>query len=317
MKIGIDTGFGHTKYCFRNKGGKMILKKFPSVVAICPDDVESDENTATINGKHYYVGSLALNSEPRFIKEVLTYQDLETYAPLFLHEICKQENLDASDIEEVCLGLAPTHKLYADSFKKRLESFEVDEVKYNLQVSIIPQGVGAVIALQDFWKGKQQEPNNYIVADIGFNTLDIVLVFDGKIQKNRLNQGNSFERKGVLVIAEAMQKHIKGTYNRAITTKESLKIVVEEKYKLRGNEYDMSSFVSELKTNYTKEIMDFLESKYSNEIDKLDAFIFVGGGGYFVDKNYTSHTMTFKNSEYYNAIGNLLAIASDSGKKAE
>lgn len=309
MKIGIDTGFGHTKYCFKGKNDKMMLKKFPSVVAICPDDIESDENVAILDGKPYYVSSLALNSDPRHIKEVTSYQDLETYAPLFIHELCIKEGLKPEDVDEICVGLAPAHKNNAQKFKERLESFEISGLQYNQKVSVIPQGVGAVKALQDFWSDKNAEPENYIVVDIGFNTLDIVLVFEGEIQKSRLNQSNSFEKKGVVLIAEEMQKYIKQHHNRNITSKEALKIIIEESYKLRGDVFDLSSFVSELKTSYTKDIMDFLESRYSNEIDKLDAFVFVGGGGYFVNKNYTSHTMTFKNSEYYNAIGNLLTIS--------
>lgn len=308
MKLGIDTGFGHTKYCFKDKNGKMVLKKFPSVVAICPDDIQADDNVAMMNGKGYFVSSLALNSDPRFIKEVTSYQDLELYAPLFLHEIFTKEGLKPEDIEEICVGLAPTHKQHAQSFQKALESFNVNGIDYKQKVTVIPQGVGAVKALQDFWSNKDKEPDNYIVADLGFNTLDIVLVFDKEIQKSRLNQANSFEKKGVILIAEAMQKHIKATYNRNITNKEALKIIIDESYKLRGEVFDLSSFVSDLKKEYTKDIMEFLESKYSNEIDKLDAFVFVGGGGYFVDKKYTPHTMTFNNSEYYNAIGNLLTI---------
>ncbi|RDU53354.1 hypothetical protein CQA49_06820 [Helicobacter sp. MIT 00-7814] len=308
MKLGIDTGFGHTKYCFKNKKGDISLKKFPSVVALCPDDIEEDESICVMDGKNYYVGSLALKQDFRLIKEISTYKDLELYAPLLIEEIRRKENLKPSDIEEITVGLALAHKSHAESFKKRLEHFTINDKDYNIKVTVIPQGVGAVKALQDFWKGKEQEPQDYILVDIGFSTVDIVLVYDGVIQKGRLNEANSFEKKGVVQIAESMQKHIKEKFNTNITNKEALKIIVEGKYKLRGEEHDLSSYIDELKKAYTQDIMNFLESKYSNEIDKLDAFIFVGGGGYFIDTQYTKHIRTFKNSEYYNAIGNLLAI---------
>lgn len=306
MVIGIDTGFGHTKYCLKDKKGSMALKKFPSVVALCPDDIEEDENIAHMEGKNYYVGSLALKQDYRLIKEITTYKDLEAYAPLLVEEIVRKEKLKPSDVEHIVVGLALAHKDNAQSFQKRLEKFSINGVEYTPKVDIIPQGVGAVKALQDFWSQNDEEPNDYLLVDIGFSTIDVVLVYDKNIQKGRLNQNNSFEKKGVIQIAELMQKHIKQTYGTNITNKEALKIIVEGKYKLRGQEHDLNELIADLKSSYTKDIMNFLESKYANEIDKLDAFVFVGGGGYFIDPQYAAHVKTFKNSEYYNAIGNLL-----------
>ncbi|RDU66458.1 ParM/StbA family protein [Helicobacter equorum] len=306
MIIGIDTGFGHTKYCLRDKKGEMVLKKFPSVVALCPDDVETDDNIFIMEGKKYYVGTLALKQDYRLIKEITTYKDLEYYAPLLVEEIARREKLLPSNIEQIVVGLSLAHKGNALSFKKRLENFNINDTQYNPKVDVIPQGVGAVRALQNFWKQDKSEPNDYFLVDIGFSTIDVIVVYDKIIQKSRLNEQYSFEKKGVIQIAELMQSYIRETYNRNITNKEALKIIIEGKYKLRGEEHNLGELILNMKQSYTKGIMEFLESKYSNDIDKLDAFVFVGGGGYFIDPKYAAHVKTFKDSEYYNAIGNFL-----------
>lgn len=309
MKIGIDTGFGHTKYALYSNEKSYKLGKFPSVVAINDGDKEDkNSNVHIFDNKLYYVGDTALKQDPNNIKEIVTYDTLEQYAPILIAEIARMEKLNLKDIESIGLGLSPSHKDNITRFKKRTQKFEINHQNYEFKnVSIIPQGFGAVCAMKEFWKNrKMHEPNDYITIDIGFNTMDIILVYDKEIQKDRINKDNSFENKGVIRIAKIIQKHIKKEFKKEITLKESLAIFLLKQYKLRGETYPLDELIVQVQLDYTKEIMEFLEQKYSNEFDKLDSVCFIGGGGYFIDKKYAKHIQTFENSEYYNAIGNLL-----------
>lgn len=309
MEIGIDTGFGHTKYALRNKNGGFKLGKIPSVVAITNESVEEASlNISLFNGQSYYVGDIALKQDPKRIKEVDTYKELEKYAPLLIGKVIEIENTNPSKIDSIALGLAPAHINQVENFRKKVSSFRLNKKDYSFKETlIIPQGFGATIALKHFWEEqKKKEFENYIVIDIGFNTIDTVIVYDREIDKSRLNENNSFEKRGVVRIAELMQNYIRENYNKEITLKESLSIILEEEYKLRGQIHHLNSVVKDFKDRYTKETMLFLEQKYSNEFDKMDAICFVGGGGYFINKEYAPSIQTFKNSEYFNAIGNLL-----------
>lgn len=308
MEIGIDTGFGHTKYALRNKNG-LKLGKLPSVVAITNESIgEASSNISLFNGQSYYVGNIALKQDPKRIKEIDTYKELENYAPLLIGKTLQIENINPLKVDSIALGLAPAHINQVESFRNKVSSFILNGKDYSFKETlIIPQGFGATIALKHFWEEQgKKEFENYIVIDIGFNTIDTVIVYDREIDKSRLNENNSFEKRGVTRIAELMQSYIRENYNKEITLKESLSIMLEEEYKLRGEIYQLNSVVKDFKNRYTNETMLFLEQKYSNEFDKLDAICFVGGGGYFINKEYAPSIQTFKNSEYFNAIGNLL-----------
>lgn len=309
MNIGIDTGFGHTKYALRNKNGGFKLGKFPSVVATTNEATdEVSQSISLFNGHSFYVGDIALKQDPKRIKEVDTYKELERYAPLLIGKTLELENINPSKVNSIALGLAPAHIAQVENFRKKVSAFTLNKKDYSFsETLIIPQGFGATIALKHFWEEQnKQEFENYIVIDIGFNTIDTVIVYDKEIDKSRLNENNSFEKRGVVRVAELMQNYIRENYNKEITLKESLSIMLEEEYKLRGQIHKLNSVVKDFKNRYTTETMMFLEQKYSNEFDKMDAICFVGGGGYFINKEYAPSIQTFKNSEYFNAIGNLL-----------
>ncbi|PAF46252.1 hypothetical protein BKH46_08410 [Helicobacter sp. 12S02634-8] len=310
MKIGIDTGFGHTKYALY-ADGKLKLGKFPSVVANANDDFnDRSDHVRIFENQLYYVSDIALKQDPKDIKELISYKTLERFAPLLIAEVLRLENLNSQEVSSVGLGLSPAHKEHAATFKKRISSFAVDEKEYKFKnISITPQGVGAVHAIKKFWEnGGVEEPNDYITVDIGFNTMDVIITYDKQIQKGKINEDNSFEQKGIIQIAELMQKYIKNEFQKEITLKEALVIFLGESYKLRGQNHNLSEVVKTMKAQYTIKTMEFLEQKYSNDFDKMDAICFVGGGGYFIDGQYAQHIQTFKDSEYYNAIGNLLML---------
>lgn len=310
MRLGLDTGYGHTKYAYFDEAGEIKLGKFPSVVASTNDDV-SDLSMGVYceNDETYYVGDLALKQSHTAIKEIVSYRDLEKYAPILLKETLRIEGIE-DKVTQVACGLSPAHMSHIAAFKERLSSFELNGKTERFEVVLYPQGVGAVKTINYLTnKGKlasMQGVQDYLIVDIGFNTTDIIFIYDGVVQKGKISSSNSFEKKGAINIAEFMQKHIKETYKREITLKEALGIVTKGSYRLRGETFDLSKEIETFKKRYTVELMNFLEERYGNEFDKLEKVCFVGGGGYFIDPDYARNIETFKISEYYNAIGNLV-----------
>jgi len=308
IKIGIDTGFGHTKYAYF-KDEELVTGKFPSVVAFANDSLkEALDGVSVFEGTMYYVGDLANKQSSHQIEELISYKALEKYAPLLIAHVLKQEGIGPLEVSEIVCGLSPAHIDSTHAFKQRVSHFEVNGETHTIPARLLPQGVGAVRAikyLSDTKKGIK-EPNDYLVVDIGFNTVDIIFVYDKVIQRGKISEANSFEKRGAISIAEMMRKHIGATFAREISLKEALPILTHGVYRLRGEEHDLSKVVAGFKEEYTKEIMSFLELKYGNEFDKMEKICFVGGGGYFIDPAYAKHIQVFEQSEYYNAIGNLV-----------
>ncbi|RAX56412.1 hypothetical protein CCZ01_09580 [Helicobacter monodelphidis] len=309
-KLGLDVGFGHTKYAFFNDKQEMVLGKIPSVIAFANvenTEVDEDDQLVKFERQNFYVGDFALKQNTKDIIELTEYSELRKYSPLLLLEAAQFSHINLDEFPIINSALSPAHKSYISDYRERLSSFESNGKHYKFDVSILPQGVGAVKALEYFAQEKQENmPKDYLVIDIGFNTIDIIFVYDGKIQKRRINEKHSFKQKGVMTIATMMIKKIETDYKRAITLKEALRVILSGKYTLRGNEYDLSQDIQQFKKLYTDDIMQLLETYYSNELDKMDEIHFVGGGGYFIDENYTNHIKKHKNSEYFNVIGNLL-----------
>jgi len=308
FKIGVDVGFGHTKYAYKDEKGELVLGKFPSVVAIAEDNLnEISEGVHVFENAMYYVGEMALKQPNHAIREIVTYKDLEKYAPLLIAHVFSLEGIESDSVSSITCGLSPAHKGNSANFKNRISNFEINGNSYSFDIVLLPQGVGAVQAIK-YFDGNDEvtEASDYLVVDIGFNTMDVIFVYNQQIQRGKINEDNSFEKKGAINIAEMMQKHIKGSFGRDITLKESLAIVTQGNYRLRGAVNDLSHEIKMFKEEYTRGIMDFLEAKYANEFDKMEKICFVGGGGYFIDIKYAEHIDTFRHSEYFNAIGNLI-----------
>lgn len=298
--FGWDCGFGNTKSAFVNKKTKGIeLVKFPSVVAL--SDGEEKHTYLLDDGKYYFVGEKALKQKKENIIEILDYQKLEKFAPILLLESFKLCNLNPDELNTIVTGLSISHTEEAKKFKSRLSKFKVNNKEYKFSISLLPQGLGAVNAIRNLVENG--EPEDYMVVDNGFNTLDIVVIKDKEVIRSELK---GFENKGIINIAEMVKIYIKNNYNRDISIKMAIKLLDKKEYFLRGEKYDLSEEIKIFKTEYTEELMNFLEKNYSEYIDNMEKIVFVGGGSYFIDTNYAKNIVTVDNAEFYNAYGNLL-----------
>lgn len=298
--IGFDPGFGYIKYAYR-KNGKMEMGKFPSVVAKTKNPAP---DLHYYKDYYYYVGENARLQAKEEIEEVKDYANLKKYIPVLLAEVFKRTGIGIGSKfkkVEIVTGLSLAHKEDSDNFKNVLSKFNVSNIPYNLNVKLLPQGFGAMTALMNVKETANDV--NYVIVDNGFNTLDVVIVIDSQPRMDRLA---GYEGRGVISIAEQMKNYIHREFKRDISVKEAAAVVDSQTYKLRGEVHDLSDVVSEFKSEYTKNLMDFLEKNYSNEIDKFDKIYFVGGGAYFIDPDYASNIKIVKYPEYYNAIGNLV-----------
>jgi hypothetical protein len=308
--LGIDGGYGHTKLTWGLSDGTILKRfKFPSMVGVTKkNEYVEDARIYGFRGHSYYVGDNASHLPSENLIDISDYKNLEHYMPLFLHHAI-QEIGDIPDIIVVGLSIAQIGN--SGYFQAELKKFTVDNKEYNFDlVFVLPQGAGTKLTIDkygDNFPNEQKEDlssSTYIGCDIGFNTLDLFLVTEGKTSPN-LFEG--IEKQGVMLIAQKVAKLIHQDFNRTITLQEARDVIDSGVYKLRGKSHSYKDQIDEIKKEYLKDMIKLVESRYGKIIDKCN-FISVSGGGSTIFKTTEDGFFRIPKTaqEYYNSIGQFL-----------
>ena len=314
MKIlGIDIGFGDTKVIMSNDNGQFTKKfKFSSIIGITKsNEYIKDLRIYNFKGNSYYVGSDAMSLPSKSLIDIIEYKNLEYYAPLLLAHAIK---LCGETPDVIVTGLSKAQILNSGNFRDSLMNFEVNGINYKFKnVFVIPQGAGSKLCIDKYGydfpnlKTEFTASSNYIGVDIGFNTLDMFKVSDGKTSPD-VFQG--VEHEGIMKVASKIAKLIKEKHDRDINLHEAKEIINTNSYKLRGQIFNYSSEIVEIKKQYIKELLELIERSYGDILDKCD-FIFLSGGGsaIFTSGNYLGNTVYVpkSNYEFYNAVGQAMS----------
>lgn len=308
--LGIDIGFGDVKVILGTSDGVVSKKfKFPSIVGITKrNEYVNDSRIYSFKDHYYYIGENALNLPSENLIDITEYKNLEYYAPLFLYHVIKQLNVKP-DI--IVTGLSKAQIENSGYFKEGLQNFSVNDEEFIFDnVFVLPQGAGSKLTIDKYgndFPNIQEEflgATSFIGCDIGFNTLDMFLVTDGKTSPN-LFEG--IEGEGVMKIAREVAKKVKELHGRNIKLHEAKEIIDTGVYKLRGQKHPFKDYVDEVKTKYLKDLLALIEKLYGEVLDKSD-FISLSGGGSTIFKTTENGFIRVpkSNHEYYNAIGQFL-----------
>lgn len=308
--LGLDIGYGDIKVTTGTSDGTIHKKyKFSSIIGITNRNAHvSDSRIVDFKEHSYYVGEDALNLPSENLIDITEYKNLEYYAPLFLYAVIKQLNL-IPDI--IVTGLSKAQIENSGYFKEALQNFEVSGEKFTFEeVYVLPQGAGSKLTIDEFgdnFPHKQEQfmgNTSFIGVDIGFNTLDMFMVTDGRTSPN-LFEG--IEREGVMKIATLVAKKVKEEHGRGITLHEAKEIIDTNIYKLRGVSHNFKEYIDEIKKSYLKELLELIETRYGDILDKCD-FIFLSGGGSTIFKTTDSGFIRVPKAahEYFNSIGYYL-----------
>lgn len=313
MILGIDIGYGDVKVIV---GGEedVILREFKFSSAIAQAQKVSSIRDPRIlevvlpSGEisSVYVGPDALNLPSSSIIDIRDYAALEAYAPAFIAKALQLMNMNPGDFSVIVCGLSVSQLNKSGYFKERIKQFTVNSKEYKFNnVFLLPQGAGSKLAFDrygDEYPNKRTSSalQTFVGVDIGFNTLDMFYVTDGKTSPN-LFEG--IENAGVTKIAQLLQAKIKEQYQKDITVREAKEILDTGFYKLRGQRFDMQDVVKEICQGYTQEILALIEEKYGSIIDKCDFVCLLGGGAEIVKTDDPFFQVVKHKSEFYNAIG--------------
>lgn len=246
-----------------------------------------------------------MNLPSENIIDIVEYDNLEYYAPLFLYHAIKQIG-DTPDV--IATGLSKAQIENSGHFKEALQEFEVNGEKFLFdKLFVLPQGAGSKIAIDKYGTHFPKEQDEFlgtttfVGCDIGMQTLDMFMVSNGKTSPN-LFEG--IEKEGVMKIATKVAVKVKELHGRAITLHEAKEIIDTGVYSLRGQKHPFKEYVDEVKKNYLKDLLGLIEVKYGNILDKCN-FIFVSGGGSAIFKSTEDGFIRIPKDahEYYNSIG--------------
>lgn len=308
--VGLDIGYGDTKVTIGHGNGEPLkMFKFPSCIAkTIPVSVIRDPRIIQLDGEYFYIGQDALSLPSTDIVDITEYENLEKFAPLFIYQALKLADIDQDQVKVLVSGLSVSQLSQSGYFKERISNFEVNNKSYKFeQVFLLPQGAGSKLAFDKYSdhypQARTEEQNSltFIGCDIGFNTLDVFYVANGKTSPN-LFEGLSHE--GVTKVAAMVCDAIRKDYQREITISEAKGILDCGFYKLRGESYDMTQQIQQAKEIYIKQLIDLVEQKYSSIIDKCDFICLLGGGACYFENQQHNYIRAVKNkAEFYNSLG--------------
>lgn len=310
--LGLDIGYGDVKVVIGDGNQITHIFKYSSAIARAqkvssirdPRIVEVTLPSGELD--QVYVGPDALSLPSNMIVDIRDYQMLEAYAPAFIAKALETAEVSADEIDVMVCGLSVAQLGMSGYFKERIKQFTVSgkEYKFN-NIFLLPQGAGSKLAFDMFGDHYPQPRTtnmvmSYVGCDIGFNTLDMFYVTDGKTSPN-LFEG--VENAGVVKIAQNLQSVIKEQYSKDITLREAKEILDSGFYKLRGQRFDMQEVITKVCDDYTKEILTLIEDRYGNIIDKCDFVCLLGGGASILKTTDPFFKVVKNKSEFYNAIG--------------
>lgn len=305
--LALDVGFGDNKIVLMNETGEILkIFKFPSLVGITKkNEFINDNRIYEFKGHSYYVGEHASSLPSENLIDITEYKNLEFFAPLFLYHTLKQIEIKP---DVIITGLSKAQIQNSGYFKEALQEFTVNGETFKFDtIYVLPQGAGSKLTIDKYGTNFPQIQTEflgnatYVGVDVGMNTLDIFMVTDGKTSPT-LFEG--IEKEGVMRIATEVAKKVKELHGRQITLQEAKEILGSGVYKLRNIEHDMKDFVSDIKKQYLKDLLQLIETKYGKILDKCNYIFLSGGGSTFFKTTEDGFIRVPKTKhEFYNSIG--------------
>jgi len=285
----IDLGFGDTKLGLKKEDGSTLIAKFPSAVSkVSPKKFGAGE-AVEFEGDYYLIGEDAINYKP---VEMNDYKTLEKYAPLLVYHAFRKYG----EFTRLVTGLSIRQESNSANFKDRLSNFKIDGVEYNLEVSLLPQGIGAKLIVQKQFP----DVDNYLVCDGGFNTVDLVPVFDSKAD---IHSVDALENRGIIEVVNELIEYISAEYNIELTPKEAKFALDNKKIDIYGKEVDLEDVVEHISEDYSKDLINQIERKFKKSWHKFQKVVIVGGLSHYVKDKVREHIVSVKKGEYFNVIG--------------
>lgn len=322
IRMGIDIGFGDVKVVSGRINGNVRIEtqqlKFPSVVARVKNKAIAGLDDAQVEyefeKRKYLVGNDALASANIIPTRDIDY--LLEFSPLLIFRafeyVSQEYHLPIQSIcssTEICLGLPLAYyKDRKNELAARLNQFEVMGCKVNIKrMAIQAQSQGILL---DFLFDDHCRPNrkwlgsDLLILDIGFNTIDILCVHEGRSSSE---WSNMMEGAGICRICRDLDVELKrmGLELPEQAVKNALFNRTISKY---GREIDLTETTNQLSSDYADFLYRGIKSRFSDVLKTTRKLIVAGGGAYYVSETFkrkfpNDFLLVPMNAEFSNARG--------------
>ena len=268
--IAIDIGYSSTKVSYK---GKTI--RFPTAICFATDvgTQFGSENVYSFEGEKFYVGQEAVSEESFTTTD---YKFLKKFAPLLIFHILKkfnEHNMDTPVVVNTGLAFADWENM--KDFKERLETIVVNEQTLNINVTIIPQGVGVIKSwVQE--KNGGEFPNRISVVDIGYNTINFCSYLKGKPEKKSIS---SYPGHGVSSIIKPFTTFLENRFKMAFSQQEAINIFLDGEFMFNGEAQEkVSEMITQLKKQFVSKLFNTILVNDKKVIGVSNVALLGGGG---------------------------------------
>lgn len=306
--LAIEIGFGDVKVV-----GEEIKFKFPSVLAYGDNGVLrgwNDENKFHyFRGKSYIVGKEALGYSEMFSSRAPEF--LIEFAPLFLYKAFEYAGIKS---DTIALGLAVGYYSAKDKLMRKVRSFEINGQLVEIpNCYVFPQAVGIWFD----WSSNNRERThrNYMILDVGFNTVDVIFIKNGQVSK----EGSwMLEGEGIIKVVNHLADQIQQKVGVGLTSHIAKSLLENKSITIYGKERSLEKIIAKLSSSYSERLFSVLEQRCREELRNADGIIIGGGGAYYVrgsiPKRLRNLIEIVEEPEFANARGFYKFLRAKGGK---
>jgi hypothetical protein len=326
--LALDLGYGSIKVAYRTSMGQLRYQKLITIIGTIEKNEAldiKDEHVYEYESKSYYIGPSALRLPSKQLINITDYKTFRSVSPIiisyYLDLIQSAENMK---FDSIVVGLSVAHAGESADYLRYLEG------KLNLKVTVLPQGISSKFAIEKYGLDPTDESQatnvkatDYIGVDIGFNTIDVFSVIEGK---SSVNASKGYESMGVTCVAEKLSKFVIQKHGIELSIQDYKNILEIGSLYYRGQRINLSSEIHDLVVDYLIQIIDNIETDYSEAINKVDRIIMIGGGAnlikryiddtkfqaYITSKYSGDFLMIPKIPEFYNVLGYFTNVENNS-----
>ncbi|HEM55515.1 MAG TPA: ParM/StbA family protein [Thermodesulfobium narugense] len=255
VRIGIDAGVGHIKVV--SDVGNM---KFPTMLAYFSKTGFNETESVEFEGQKYTIGEDAIFERQKI--SISSASDIIKYYPVFQKYILEKLNVRREDAI-IVTGIPPSHKHYRKNLLQYCDA-------------VLPQGIGIYVDVSDSISGKSA-----LILDIGYSTVDYILVVDGKKKK-----GDTFEKQGVERMIEIFRSTLPVEKEfeaiRQYQFHRLMSAFLEGSIKMKGVEIDLKPYRDQAIKSYKTVLMSRLNEEIDYLLDEVDQVVVAGGGAYYL-----------------------------------
>jgi len=293
--ISIDVGYGDTKINYKGKN-----VKFPTSISFYVDNgiTYGDQKVYEFEGEKYIVGSEGLSGESFSTTD---YNFLYKYAPLIIYHILnKFDEVDKDRPVELKTGLALVDWQNRDEFKERLSHFVVDGQEINLNVKIVPQGVGIYLNFAKYGTlpediGDEDLKNlNVAIIDIGYGTINVLNMKNGKFIPSN---SKSYPGHGVSSLIKPFRDYLENKFKDPFSEQEANEILYKGYFRYNGKKQkDIEEYIKDAKRKFIIKIFGSVLVESKKVFSLADLVILSGGGSNFFEGVKLKDNMILDNS---------------------